>query len=1846
MSLLSVAIAESAWNIASNLDTAATEFVKPSTANATNQASGTITQSSDSVSGNASYIFGANARVTYSGITNSAGENNFTQEFVFKKSSVGTNNWLASIPTTHNGGGNSNVYLDTNGFIQVSFKTNTTVFLSGTTNLCDNKWHHVVVHYGNGANQARLYVDGTLIESKSTGGNVSFSGFWNLGSSLSHLDFTTAGGVFDGKIDFAAYYRGTYTNAEMDTFVTNHLAEFKNRVVSVDPSTATAVAVQPAIVTTRALNYNASPSTASALFTDTAVSNFNIQDSLEKYMSDSSPEQWYKLDSKPFINSGTGGSVAFSEIATVTRKVAEGPDRGSSVQLPNYFGNGRFYTNSTTAFSTEISDGNFTTGIWFKFPTTLTNNIKDIVDFTVYGTSKIRIFTQDKKIKFNVVTSAATYSHATTAATYNDNAWHFAAIRWNGSTLLYYLDGAEVYTTSTSGTISGVNDLTFGGYGNSSDNYNYQIAHPFIGTYSGINHTRLSGIWSAGTRTLQGGAGFVEPRISNNNAYNDYVETLSPVLDLRFDGSGAPVNYSTRTDSGVALTMSGSSFTTGVSTKNTRGYNFTNYNTYLEGLFNASGLFSDNTKTVSMYAKFVTPSTDQIAFLDGAFGYGQGFWLNLGTSGPQFIFAPTGNYGDWKIITASTSYYGDYHLYTMVRDGTSFKFYIDGKQIGSTLTQSGYNLDDFSTMYIGGGEQIWLGYGAGTVNKNIDELQIFATALTNAQIFGLYQAIGVDAMSASNSTFQQPANTAGFGPTINPGVMYVSTLLVDPTQQDTVAPTILPMTAFITTVTPNFAATKTVNVAADPSTASALFHMPQSNIGENNAVDHMNASAIFPNAQVFIPGFYNDNPKIASAAFVMPAVVLTQGGLVKPQSLNASAQLPLPPAYFTITDDRWYQRLLLVDYQSNNFNGVTTFFNTSTDIVRGGSFESWSATNQTSVFQAFYGYNLTDSPLPKAFAGTYDTQNRKALRIRNIALTAADGYSRTGANWTFETYIKTTKKNQILFVGKENGDTTNPNYQNINAAWRLRDGKISLNNTKSTRLGSPNSFDLESFTGFKDIADGEWHHIIIQNRNSDRRTQVFIDGELDIQRYGYDAYAIHQVGYNSADINAYSDFETSAVASNRGSFVLERETDLNYYAATGIIPVEAATATASATLTANNKARGNRGRALMLYFWPTKNAETGTYAPPNVGPATGLNVFGNEFHLNDQGQYGNNPDTFYPLTTWIKNGASKFYDWDIWPLAVINPPTADQWVGETHPLLKDGVIDPVYGYYMNPVTGNQRYINLMEDLKDISQFDMICFRNYPDESGEQDVFGLNSKGIADEYFNILDKNLFQEFIKSLREAVDTGIGLLITNPQLAVDMGFIDTYHVVDALDGAGNTTNSDSYVPIKLNDPLETGSPRLDISYVTSLTAANRTNAYEDFYRNNYHQVVNTIPGLTDDEEYIWTDEIYYNPDGADFGELSRWWSHIEYNTGLQPGDKFLISSMINAYAYPAVPIESIKAGKVITKFADTYFHGAIERVNPYRNYATSIAVEPGTVVAGKQIGAKVFISFTDNVGIQKSALPSYLTPDSDQAIEHRMVELKSDYWIDIAYADGAITQAQRNNFKNDAKNIDRIYPLGSNDPTNGNRYNALKYWTLNGQDIIGSQRAFGDNSQLAYSTEQQAEPGKGTQYRRTEKGGLQKIAVTSYELPKFSIQWGWTFPIISAFVPSINTRGLRWLSERLEYGTNLPQRPEAFQSDAFMPMPTVVGFKPLTINAQPGLATAALNETNLRSPSVVISVLPLTATGIFVERGRTIAADMAAASALIPSNFRIITGKADEVIVYISHYDPILYIREDVIK
>jgi hypothetical protein len=998
-----------------------------------------------------------------------------------------------------------------------------------------------------------------------------------------------------------------------------------------------------------------------------------------------------------------------------------------------------------------------------------------------------------------------------------------------------------------------------------------------------------------------------------------------------------------------------------------------------------------------------------------------------------------------------------------------------------------------------------------------------------------------------------------------------------------------------------------------------------------------------PSAYALVPGRYNASPMIGSANAIQPGLATTLGALVKPQSLNATAQFPLPPAYYLVTDDKWYQKLLNVDYLSANYAGKITFFNTSSNIYLSGGYGGWNAQSNRNAFNSYYGYNMTDSPLPVATAGGFDPVFRKTLKLRNIALAYQDAetYSQ---DWTFETMIKTTKSNQIIAGGFYLGDTSNSQAQSYRTGIRLKDGKFALIPAKSTRLGFLNSTDDVAFTGFKNVADGEWHHVIIQYRASgvdatEPRIQIFIDGKLDIQRYGYTAYLPNQIGFNSSDVNAYSDFELSAVSVNKASFVLEREININYLAAFGITPIEAGPMTASAILTTKNRARGNRGRALMLYFWdtfsPTQNSYVTTYAG---GPAGTL---GTSTTPNDQGGPGDDPDSFYQLNTWINNAPNKFYDWDIWPCPVVRFPAGESYIGDSHPILKDGITKSGTKngtVYIDPITDDYRYLDLMNDLKDLDQFDMICFRNYPDNSSERDGYGTTAKGVADPYFNTLDKDLFQNFLTSLRAAVDTGVSLFITNPQLAIDLGFIEDYAQVSDLAESNDNINSAKIA----TDPLNTG-VATPLNYVTSTSDPNRNNNWTDMAKNNRHKVVTEINKLTTDSGYVWDKLLQYTADGLEYGQTGRVFHHVEYKSKLSTGDTFMISDFrTSGSTYFAVPFNKIKSGKIVTSFADTLLQGTTETVNPYRNYATTIAVEPGTVVDGKQIGAKVFISFTDGVGVQQGS-GGYEPFENIGPIEGALIELKTDAWINYAYSLGSITDAQRDEYIANPNNLDRQLAAGK---INQAQYNAKAYWQLDGQNMLGQANAYGNSNLNLVDTADGVTKGKVT--GRTRAGKRNTITSTS-SLPAYTVQWSYLYPTAIVETPTINTRGLWWLSERLAY-EELPQRPVAMEGSAFMPNPTVTGYKVATINVQSMVASGKINEVavnnvSAKSPNITNPALPMTAQATLVGLGLNVAAGIATASARITTTY-VYTTDLDQVVVYIMHEDPILYIREDVIK
>jgi hypothetical protein len=1703
-----------------------------------------------------------------------------------------------------------------------------------TETYADNAWHHLVVV--NNTTSFKVYVDGVL--KRNAGVSASPTSidmdnntvYVNSGKLIGARVYDQGGDTiqplsrFKGRIDEVAIYDRELTSTEItNNFVAGSSVTFTTEVLG----TASALMVQPTV----SASFNPAaqaPMTASAASGDHYNSTVTFPKLLNTYLGELSLQSWFKFDQfRSLENYGTGSKSAAVWFGDVTNNIAGGIQGYGSISLKgstadNYIAQTTVVVagvTQPTPMASQCQDEDFTIGFWVKKQTKeATGGFVNIES----GTSDLVQFrwNADGGITFRI--NGSNQNHDVASSTdITDGEWHFVTGRLASNTMQLWIDNTSIGTTTMNHGLT----LTSSRFGGADSTDYISLSQFFISTSAVVTSTEIANIYDYGTPTFTEAAAYMpSAAVKFDSAFNTYIQSKSPLFDFRMDeATGIPVNFGSAT-----ITMASDTDPQGYVVEaglNNRAIKFTDRGQAIRGNFDlvTGTLSTSDTATLGVLFKTNWKTLPHIhAAMGSSPATAIGMYMQSLQNGTLRVFYGTGG-GASSNLTGTTDFSDNkWHLAIAVADGTNLYLYVDGKLEASKAATIPFT---DSNQFVIAGPALGVQNSNSSMIKYVDEAFATNTVFTAQEAFEAYQALRLEMETTATALMVDPATTLGTGRIVAADPATASGLLVMPTEDQLIAPTIDPMTATALFLHPNYGGNVVIdaNYGTTAMTANAVFHDPQYNIGDGHSADHMNATGLMVHPISIAGGSISVNPGIAlNATLIMPGIVTIKGALVKAQTLNANAFVPLPPQYFTILDDLWYQRLVAIDEKDDIEGRSIVFFNTSdnfyvgSDPIPGSGWTAPLAVGKTAI-------NAVTNPLPAINGGYFDAQNRKAVNLRNIALTTGGvGGNGTGdADFTFEAMIKTTKSNQVLFAG------TNTNiYNTQRTAIILRDGKLALTNSKDRREGAVSANDqFLAFTGFKNIADGEWHHIIIQNKQ--RRIQFWIDGQLDIQRYGNTMYVINTVGYNSPELNSYSDFTISAFGLNLSALVEQSEINLNYLAAINVVPVKAGVATATATATPNNKGRGNRARALMLYFWPTQNASVGYYSPTSARPPFGS--VENNYHNYDQGTYGSDPDTFYQLTTYLNQGASQFYDWDIWPVSVVQLFDGDQWVGESHPILKDGITKGGTDkgtVYVDPVTDNERYLNLMTDLKDLSQFDMICFRNYPDQSLEQDKYGVNAKGVVDDYFNLLDKNLFADFLKSLREAVDTGISLLITNPQLAVDMGFIDTYHLVSDLAGAGNESGSDPYVPIKLNDPLGTGTPVLGISYPTE------GDTYLDAYRNNYHQVVNTLEDLTDDAAFIWTDEIFYSTDSSEWGELSRNWSHVEYNDGLQVGDKFLISTApSNGISYFATPLDAVRAGKVITKFADTYMYGAVERVNPYRNYATSIAVEPGTVVAGKQIGAKVFISFTDVVGIQKNATLG----GRGRSIEQKMVSLKTDYWINYAYSIGLLTVEERTKLLADS--IDRRFPNG------GNIYNALSYWTLNGEDIIGTLSPYDDNTELSVDTSEQAK--KQKVLKRTRRGKPKKT-IGSGALPAFSILWGWATRNISVPVPSINLRGLWWLSERLEYNDGLPQRPEAFNADGFMKQPVVTGFKTATIAAQPGLAVGAMVETNLRSAGTSISVLPLTATAFFVEKGTFVSAEPATAAARTPQDIRTTTFESDQVVLYLVHVDPILYLREDVIK
>ena len=100
-------------------------------------------------------------------------------------------------------------------------------------------------------------------------------------------------------------------------------------------------------------------------------------------------------------------------------------------------------------------------------------------------------------------------------------------------------------------------------------------------------------------------------------------------------------------------------------------------------------------------------------------------------------------------------------------------------------------------------------------------------------------------------------------------------------------------------------------------------------------------------------------------------------------------------------------------------------------------------------------------------------------------------------------------------------------------------------------------------------------------------------------------------------------------------------------------------------------------------------------------------------------------------------------------------------------------------------------------------------------------------------------------------------------------------------------------------------------------------------------------------------------------------------------------------------------------------------------------------------------------------------------------------------------------------------------------------------------------------------------------------------------------------------------------------------------MPQPLVEADHPNTVIAGAMIASATINETQFKSASRNNISLPMTASATIVGLGgkNILAGTGANATAGIVSAYAITQGP-EQVIMYLHHVDPILYLRKEIIR
>ena len=372
---------------------------------------------------------------------------------------------------------------------------------------------------------------------------------------------------------------------------------------------------------------------------------------------------------------------------------------------------------------------------------------------------------------------------------------------------------------------------------------------------------------------------------------------------------------------------------------------------------------------------------------------------------------------------------------------------------------------------------------------------------------------------------------------------------------------------------------------------------------------------------------------------------------------------------------------------------------------------------------------------------------------------------------------------------------------------------------------------------------------------------------------------------------------------------------------------------------------------------------------------------------------------------------------------------------EYHPTTETLKSQPLFGSRWSDSKGNERFIDIEEDL-DISLYDLIVFMNYPESNDEiyENTINIQLPQV---------KRNYQNFIKSLQNVTANGASLYVSSPRLAEDLGIVKHFDYIDQeandLDGHSAEIN-----PFELNEPAE---------------------RYFDTHRQNQYHLATEIAGLTDKETYILTDFINYIPaNNYDYEQYHAKYAYRQF--GLQEGNEFIIPGLslrqitINenlpgftqnqkvVKAIPAVSTNNILAGTVVTKFANNHYHNSELVVNEYDDYATTIVVHNGQLLAGQPTNGKIFVNCIEDAYTfsreEYNKATIQVVPEND--INESVATLNWQY------------STRRLNREPQRINISQLTEYGQTTPTNGGGGPLVQAPTNCSSGIIRSESDFGN--------------------------------------------------------------------------------------------------------------------------------------------------------------------------------------------